>query len=147
RSLYNQAASKGYSSAILAVLDGQSSKKDKAAYGDKGEFMEPVDQLQILFAILIIILVGSGLVFALMSKRYIHGVQEKTFAYLCAECSYAPGRSQRLLDRVKEKAPGRFRVPILVTLAGILTPLFDKLVNTAKGLYVLLIFAMILFLV
>ncbi len=67
------AASKGYPSAILAIVDSQSRKNDKTAYGGKEEVMEPGDKLLVQIAVLIIILVGSGLVFAFMSKRYIHG--------------------------------------------------------------------------
>src|SRR5262249_16272804 len=111
---------------------------NKTAYGGKEEVMEPGNTLLVQIAVLIIILVGSGFVFAFLSKRYIHGVQDKTFAYLCAECSYALGRSQRLLERVKEKAPDHFRVPILITLSGIFTPLFVKFAGIMIGLFVLL---------
>jgi hypothetical protein len=101
---------------------------------------------QLLARILAIALfVGPGIYMAylFLSKRYIKGTRDKTFAYLCAEYSYYPERSTRLIETVKSEAPGRIWVPIVVTWAGITSPIFNKFATfwllLIMSLYLLLV--------
>jgi hypothetical protein len=100
-----------------------------------------------LVALLIILWYFGRGIYALLSKQYIQGVHDKTFVYLCAEYSYSSERSSerstRLIEMVNREAPGRIKVPIGDTWAGITKPLFEKLANLGKGFLVFVILAMI----
>jgi len=78
--------------------------------------------------------------FAFIRKRIINEISEKTFIYLASECAFAPKKWDSVLCQLRNK--GRIKIPLSITLHGMIKPILDDfsaIVTIWFGLLILIV--------
>ncbi|MBA2848378.1 hypothetical protein G4V39_03870 [Thermosulfuriphilus ammonigenes] len=86
--------------------------------------------------LLIVLFVIPGY-FAFIRKRIIDEVSKKILIYLASECAFAPKKWNSVLYQLKNR--GRIKIPLSVTLNGMLKPILDDFSSIVTIWFALLI--------